>query len=605
MRLYRSQRVFSDDASFFVTKVDPVLRYLLPLAVLFLAAISFADDAANDAVLAKLNGGQLAKTFPVHVTDRDGNSISDATVTPWALRSSQGHGRWSDKDERAEMLPEPATTGDDGIATIRYPFYRDVTERTRTFSVSVTLKHPEFTIKDSVHIDVPLQDDQPHKIEMSQAASITLIPQSDSPDFHIDQIHLVSSDPSNYPAHSLHRESGEIFVKSLYPAPFRGMLVRLVDEQAVEFSDPIELTLQPGLNDALTVAMHPAVSVLGRLGDEVPRPVVAGRVCAITLPRKDPLPNFDWTQWASVDENGVFLLTGIPRSETLQVIALCEHFIARNGTGPHARPALAAPDPLGGLRAMFEFAEELAKPADKPFTRPHVFGPDAEQPITIEMGPLVRCEISVVDPNGKPLPNIFVGGFPNVRWWDWGSQIYGGQLMRSTEWLTGTTNDEPWDSDTVRGYDMPFYDHSNENGVATVFLPPGKQTLFAQAKDQAHQLPIFMGQRYRKVDIAPEESQTLTLQLEPTGTETLGEYDKLAGVVFGCSTREGKQICALPEVRQKMDEFARRLREAVDPRDPAVLAEAFAVVAEAFERAGDKIEAEKWRDKANAEKAKL
>ena len=97
----------------------------------------------------------------------------------------------------------------------------------------------------------------------------------------------------------------------------------------------------------------------------------------------------------------------------------------------------------------------------------------------------------------------------------------------------------------------------------------------------------------------------MTLQLEPTGTETLGEYEKLAGVVFGCSTREGKQICALPEVRQKMDEFSRRLREADNPRDPAVLAEAFAVLADAFDRAGDLQEAAKWRAKADAEKGKL
>ncbi|MGB7344398.1 MAG: hypothetical protein WBD20_09310, partial [Pirellulaceae bacterium] len=369
------------------------------------------------------------------------------------------------------------------------------------------------------------------------------------------------------------------------PAPFRAMLVRLVDEQAVEFSDPIELTLQPGLNDALTVAMHPAVSMRGRLGDEVPRPVVAGRVCAITLPQEDPLPNFDWTQWAPVDQNGDFLITGIPRSETLQVIALCEHFIARNGIDPNVDPTSA----------------------DQPSTRPQVFKPDTKQPITINMAPLVRCEISVIDPDGKPLPDIFVGGSPNVFWWNWGSQVYADQLMRSTEWLTGTAIEETWDSDSVYGYDMPFFDHSDENGTATVYLPPGDQSLFAAAKDKGYQLPIFLGsgRRDRKVTVLTGETLAVTLQLEPTGTETLSEYEKLAGVVFGCTTREGRKICALPEVRQKMDELSKRLREADNPHDPALLAEAFAFVAEAFDRAGDKTEAAKWRGKADAEKAKL
>lgn len=38
----------------------------------------------------------------------------------------------------------------------------------------------------------------------------------------------------------------------------------------------------------------------------------------------------------------------------------------------------------------------------------------------------------------------------------------------------------------------------------------------------------------------------------------------------------GKRICALPEVREQMDEFVWRLNEAKDPRDPAVLCDACA-----------------------------
>ncbi len=81
-----------------------MLRFVLPLAGFFLVASSLADEA----VLAKTNGGQLAKTFQVQVTDSDENPIAGATVTPWALRSSQGHGRWPVADDPADMPPEPA-----------------------------------------------------------------------------------------------------------------------------------------------------------------------------------------------------------------------------------------------------------------------------------------------------------------------------------------------------------------------------------------------------------------------------------------------------------------------------------------------------------------
>ncbi|MEM9365693.1 MAG: hypothetical protein AAGD07_06830 [Planctomycetota bacterium] len=588
-----------------------MLRFGLFTLGLCLVLSSWADDAsslADDAALAELNGGQLAKLLPILVTDDDGQPIAGVTITPWALRSSQGHGHWGDEEDgRAEMNPKAVTTDDQGMATVLYPYYRNVTEQTRTFSVSVNATHPEFTLSDSIHVDVPLTSDKTHAtIEMQRGAKLAVAPQL-AGDASIAEFHLVSSDPSlweQYP--SLTRQADRLEFDNLSPGPFRGMLVRLVDDQAIAFSDPFEMDLKPGPNETVSLEMHPAIDIHGRLGDEVPRPVRAGRVTAIANPRKRPAPNFDWTQWAAVDAAGEFVIKGWPRSETLQVIALCEGYIACNGHEPvdETQPK-DTPDPPGGLTTAVEIAKTLASPEEPPNKRPQVFRPDAKQPINIRMSPLVPFEITVVDADNQPIKDVFVGASPNVRWWNWGSQIYAGRLMRSIEWLTDTAPDEPWDSDSVRGFDMPFYAHSATNGSAGLHLPPGKQTLFAYDKTNTFELPIFMGRRDRRVTVMLDEPTNLTLQLERTGVEKLGEYDKLAGVVFGCSTREGKRICALPEVREKMDEFARRLREADDPRDPMVLAEAYLVVADAFERAGDQGEADKWRSKAETEKAKL
>jgi hypothetical protein len=89
------------------------------------------------------------------------------------------------------------------------------------------------------------------------------------------------------------------------------------------------------------------------------------------------------------------------------------------------------------------------------------------------------------------------------------------------------------------------------------------------------------------------------------GTEKLGEWDKLAGVVFGCSTHEGRRICALPKVREQMDVFAARFREAKSRRDPQLLSEAYSAVADAFMGVGDVEEATKWRERAAEQAAKL
>ena len=53
-----------------------------------------------------------------------------------------------------------------------------------------------------------------------------------------------------------------------------------------------------------------------------------------------------------------------------------------------------------------------------------------------------------------------------------------------------------------------------------------------------------------------------------------------------------------------MDEFVRRFREAKNQRDPQLLCEAYAAVAEAFLGANDPEEAGKWRRKAAEQEAK-
>ncbi len=112
-----------------------------------------------------------------------------------------------------------------------------------------------------------------------------------------------------------------------------------------------------------------------------------------------------------------------------------------------------------------------------------------------------------------------------------------------------------------------------------------------------------LGRRLIQIEATAGNASVLQLRLQPIGTKKLGEWDKLAGVVFGCSTREGRRICALPHVQKKIDEFVTRMREAQDQRDPQLLSEAYTFVAEAFTSVGDLEEAEKWRRKADEQAA--
>jgi hypothetical protein len=53
-----------------------------------------------------------------------------------------------------------------------------------------------------------------------------------------------------------------------------------------------------------------------------------------------------------------------------------------------------------------------------------------------------------------------------------------------------------------------------------------------------------------------------------------------------------------------MDEFAKRFRKGKSQRDPRLLSEAYATVADAFFDVGDVVEGVKWRKKAAEQAAK-
>lgn len=60
----------------------------------------------------------------------------------------------------------------------------------------------------------------------------------------------------------------------------------------------------------------------------------------------------------------------------------------------------------------------------------------------------------------------------------------------------------------------------------------------------------------------------------------------------------------LPGMKEKPEEFIQRFSEGKNQQDPAMLAEAYLILASAFLSAGEKEESLKWRQKANEQRNK-
>lgn len=562
----------------FVSRTSDYL-FMTFIGVAFVGA-AFAQEKVFDleaATATKKTGRQEILELEVLILDEATDEpLKGAKVIPWALRSSQGHGHWKTNDDAAGMDPQPTVSGDDGHATVRYPKFRYIDDLIKTTSVSLKVDHPAYGFENDLHIDVPLEGPR-YEVKLKKGVRCEIRPSINGTAAKVDDIFAVWSDGRSYEPGAIEREPGDWLLR--FPAMRQGanslMLIKLKENRVTHFSKLTEFELSEGEPLSLDMPLEPVRKVEGMLSENVDRPVKNGYVVLETLPPR--AGEYDRVMWFShfpIRPDGTFTIDAWPRHEKLQLIARCDGFVATSGEPPEEVTPRNGPDP---------------------FLRPQVFDTDQDA-ITVAMTPMAKCKVTLVDEDDEPVAGIKVVSWPNVCWWNGGSQVYAYPLLKAESIL----RDRDINSALTAAYKeshQPFAALSDGDGVATLSLPVGSRTLTIAS--DVFELPVFLGRRITKVNLeTANETVETRLVLQPKGTEKLGDWDKLAGVVFGCSTREGRRICALPEVRKKMDEFTQRFRDGKSQRDPKLLAEAYSLVADAFADVGDEAESMKWRRKA-------
>ena len=516
----------------------------------------------------------------VRVVDADGKPVPNAKVIPWALRSSQGHGQWRPEDYDG-MGPPSLTTDKDGDVEVPYPKYRYLDERVLTTQVTLSIDHPEFACVMYEFIDVPLKEDPPHTAKLERGCNVEVTPlENGQPTSPVSLKALWSDDRSWKPEVSPEiTETGALRIPAMPAGKGQVLLARLDGERVTHFSSIVDLELKAGDTLRERVELRPAVRIKGKVSDNVPRPIKEGRLSARTLSEDPSRENVMWFSWAVIAEDGTFTIGAWPAGEPIQIVALCDGYIAEPGSPPAVIKDPRNPDP---------------------YYRPQVFDASADgQAITLKMTPMLRCIVETVDDQGKPLADVEVSAWPNVGWWNGGSQVYCAPLIRGEKLLV--TRDYIPAVDDV--YPKPFQATSDSSGLAELQLPASNKRL--SAENDGYELPVAIGRRDHKVELVAGETNRIRLVLQPKGKEYLGEWDKLAGVLFGCTGEQCRRLLEDPEFRAKMDFVRQKLDAAKDPNDPLVLNIAFIEMAAAFDDLDDKEEATKWRRKAAEQAAKL
>lgn len=538
------------------------------LCVLSIVAFSRADEPESDPAEpapAEPPHGQEMLELPVRVVDPDGVRVVNAKVTPWALRSSQGHGQWREDDERAGIGPQPVLTDNDGRAVVLYPLFRDLQERTRTTAVSLLVDHPDFAYVDSLHIDVPWEIELPYEIKLTPGMPVDVRPLVDGQPADLDNLFAVWSDGRSWrPGAGPEKlADGRLRIPAMRPGNNSVLLVKLEGDRATHFSDIVDFELQAGKAKEIDAPLRSALRIEGELSDSVPRPVRNGRIKVWTLPPEPGVyDRVQWFTWTPVRADGTFTIDAWPAGERLQLIALCDGYIAASGEPPDV---VDNPGPSGHLR-------------------PQVFEPVEGERIEVAMTPLVRCVATTLDKAEKPVAGVTVASWPNVGWWNGGSQIYCHPLVRG-ERLLGTRD---YQSAVDEAFPQPFQGETDADGKVTLELPAGSESLAVSS--DVYELPVLFGRRYVPVELTRGEVTEVVLRLQPRGTDQLGEWERLAD--------------AHPAVRQEVNDILRRFRAVDNQPTPKMLTEAYLLLGDAFLKAGDEQEAAKWFQKAAEQAAK-
>ena len=448
-------------------------------------------------------------SFSIVVNDADGQPVEGAVLKPWALRSSLGHGGWRPQSTGGTE-PQEVTTDANGHAMVVYPKFHSVDEQIAVTAVTVSIDHPNHPHVSHEDVTVPSTSDDPHVASLPLGAAIEVTVTQDGKPINDKNIRaMLSGGRSSYGGTGATTGvDGTLRIPPLKQGAAQLMLVRVDGTKATHFSEVQKIDVVASKEPIrLDIEIQPAQPIRGKLSDDVPRPVQNGRVKVQTIGDGKSWDGVEWFDWAPVADDGTFVIGSWPPNEPVQLIALCDGFIAAKGNAPKMVPPERA---RGGYLRAQVFLEPLVTEA------------------VVEMAPMVRCRFECKNAFGKTLADVEVGSNPNIGWWNGGSQIYCHPLVDPIDFLVHGKYESSADA---KQFSQPFLGRTDASGLIEIDLPAGHASV--DVRNDRYQLPAREGRRRRRIFVGREKPVVEQLVLQPKGLDCLGDWEDLCGLVFG------------------------------------------------------------------------
>jgi hypothetical protein len=458
----------------------------------------------------------------ITVVDAQGKPILGATVKPYAIwpkraGGQSGHYGWT--EDRYDVPPEAVVTDKKGVAVVPYPTF--VVERVETGEITISIKHPEYI---SDNCDVVVSSSPPsgaplavwvkyilnrlrNRVFVTRSAPVvlrqgqTVILEPAETLETTSKLYAQTSSEGGYDCDFWDQsQPGMLVSRKHAPGNHAVRLISLDEENQLMFSDTVDLVIQQGVSNRLSLILEPGKTVRGRLSDNVTRPVVNGRVVVNVVPTGRVLGGRPpgWHAWTSVDEDGSFEMPSLPAGN-LEIVALCDGFISVSNPGQQGSSTIR-------------------------FPQKHVIGAD-DLDIVIEMEPTARLEVTVYDQNGRPLEGARVSTWPNVCWGGWASTIFCSDLYNTIDLLRQTHEGQGGFS---REDPPGFSGISDKTGLAILSNVPVSQTRFTVGHPDyvlpKVQVPGGAPRREASIVLRPGAATEISVNLEPRNKDPLRHY---------------------------------------------------------------------------------
>lgn len=479
-------------------------------------------------------GGNEDSTKPellsivVQVTTPDDEPIEGATVRPYGLRTRAERGShygWNPKTHGPNAVLH---TDAEGKIEIQYPKY--VTERLETGEISLQVDHEEFR---SVTADYSV-DPAPIKVEMTRGRRYSLQAVDATTDEPIvKNVFCELSGEGGWNEWKL-LEDGTLRSRAVgLERDFLRVIV-FPDDGPALFSAPFYLGNQPEqIRDYRlpNIPVEPGRKIQGRLDDTVPRPVINGHVvlrAVNTIARNDRNSQLGWSDWVPIDAEGKFHFDSVPRNSIVMAVAVCDGYLS----------AAAIPEELEEAGIEGEDAEAFSSSSQ---ILPLVIRlKDNLDDWTLPMLPTASCRVTVLAPDGSPLPDAKVSAWPNQYFPGIGSTVIGNGYSSSKGLqLSAEQQKRIWETESqnemrklgvLTDFRTAYLHTTDENGVAVLHTLPGGQSSAVNGqisvKHQDYEMPTSPDHPLRRsaqVELFAEETAEITIRLQPIGTETIGK----------------------------------------------------------------------------------